>query len=182
MAPYKLLLLFLAAYSIAADPTSLRRLDGSRLPLSEANRIAQTELDRAKVTGAQIVILDRGQVVWRYAHGLRRVEGNLPMQTNTNTWAASITKGVFSVYAMQLVERGVISLDTPLASQLSQPLTSYPAYKDSATAIVNDPNWPKVTPRHLLSHTSSLHNFAFLEPDQKLHLHSTPGSIYRYSG
>lgn len=180
MAPF-LLLLFLATLSQAADPT-IRRLDGTRLPLTEAARIAKAELERAKVTGAQIVILDRGQVVWRYAHGLRRVEGALPMQTNTNTWAASITKGVFAVYAMQLVERGQLSLDIPLATQLSQPLTSYPAYKDSATAIVNDPNWQKITPRMLLSHTSSLHNFPFLEPDQKLHLHATPGSTYRYSG
>jgi CubicO group peptidase (beta-lactamase class C family) len=33
----------------------------------------------------------------------------------------------------------------------------------------------------LLAHTGGLANFAFLEPDQKMHLHSTPGTQYRYS-
>jgi CubicO group peptidase (beta-lactamase class C family) len=34
----------------------------------------------------------------------------------------------------------------------------------------------------LLSHTSGLPNFAFVEPDGKLRLHDRPGRAYRYSG
>ena len=104
------------------------------------------------------------------------------MDNETNTWAASITKGVFATYVMQLVERGQFSLDTPVAQQLPRPLITYDAYRESATELVLDPAWPLVTPRMLLAHTSGLANFAFMEPDKKMHLHFKPGTQYRYSG
>ena len=34
----------------------------------------------------------------------------------------------------------------------------------------------------LLSHTSGLANFAFIEPDKKMHLHFKPGTQSVYSG
>jgi len=34
----------------------------------------------------------------------------------------------------------------------------------------------------LLAHTSGLLNFAYLEPDKKLHLHFKPGTKFNYSG
>src|SRR5918996_752514 len=83
---------------------------------------------------------------------------------------------------MQLVERGEFSLDIPVARQLPRPLDSYDAYGESAPELVRDPAWPTVTPRMLLAHTSGLANFAFLEPDKKMHLHFKPGTAYRYSG
>ena len=83
---------------------------------------------------------------------------------------------------MQLVERGEFSLDTPIAKQLPQPLHTYEPYKETATELVRDPRWLKVTPRILLAHSSGLLNFASLEPDQKMRLHFAPGTRYSYSG
>ena len=83
---------------------------------------------------------------------------------------------------MQLVERGEFSLDTPIAKLLPQPLQTYEPYKETATELVRDPHWLKVTPRILLAHSSGLLNFAFLEPDKKMHLHFAPGTRYSYSG
>ena len=45
-----------------------------------------------------------------------------------------------------------------------------------------NPRWPSVTPRMLLAHSAGLLNFAFLEPDKKMHLHFEPGTRYSYSG
>ena len=104
------------------------------------------------------------------------------MDRETTMWAASITKGVFATYVMQLVERGEFNLDTPIASQLPRPLNSYDAYRETASEIVKDPAWPTVTPRMLLAHTSGLANFAFLEPDKRMHLQFKPGTQFRYSG
>jgi CubicO group peptidase (beta-lactamase class C family) len=104
------------------------------------------------------------------------------MDRETTTWAASITKGVFATYLMKLVEQGEFSLDQPLASQLDKPLNEYDAYKETAADLVNDPQWPSVTPRMLLSHTSGLQNFATMEPDKKMHLRFTPGKQFLYSG
>ena len=179
-------LLFCNAFdSCAADlpkASSIRRLDGTTIPIAQAESFARKTLDAVHVTGAQIAVLDRGRLVWSEAFGLRRREPKLPMDRETTTWAASITKSVFAVYAMQLVERGEFSLDVPVARQLPRPLDTYDVYREAASELVMDPAWPAVTPRMLLAHTSGLANFAFLEPDKKMHLHFKPGTQYRYSG
>jgi CubicO group peptidase (beta-lactamase class C family) len=104
------------------------------------------------------------------------------MRPDTNTWAASITKGVFSAYVMQLAEKSEFSLDTAVAQQLPQPLDHYDAYRETATELVRDPAWLTVTPRMLLAHTSGLLNFATIEPDKKMRLHFKPGTQFWYSG
>ena len=148
----------------------------------QAEAFAKKTLDAAHVTGAQIAVINRGKLVWSVAFGLRRKDPPLPMDRETTTWAASITKGVFATYVMKLVEQEEFSLDKPLASQLDKPLNEYDAYKDTAADLVNDPEWPLVTPRMLLSHTSGLQNFASIEPDKKMHLHFKPGTQFLYSG
>ncbi|HTH53506.1 MAG TPA: serine hydrolase domain-containing protein [Edaphobacter sp.] len=174
-------LLLLAPFSPAED-SSLRRLDGTRISIAEAESTARNILTQNHVTGAQIAILNHGRVVWSFAFGLRDRAQNLPMQTTTTTWAASITKGAFGVYVMQLVEQNQLSLDEPIARLLPQPLDHYDPYRNTAADLVHDPRWLAVTPRMLLSHTSGLANFVFLEPDKKIHLHFAPGSSFAYSG
>ncbi len=166
----------------SAKQDTIRRLDGSRLSKAEAAAFAKSTLADAHVTGAQIAVLDHGKLVWSAAFGLRRRDPDLPMQTDTNTWAASITKSVFATYVMQLVEKGEFNLDTPIAQMLPKPLDSYETYRESATELMKDPRWPKVTPRMLLAHSSGLLNFASIEPDKKMRLHFDPGTQFWYSG
>jgi CubicO group peptidase (beta-lactamase class C family) len=173
---------FCASAADVPKAASIRRLDGSRITVAEAESFASKTLEAAHVTGAQIAVLDRGRLVWSAAFGSRRLDPRLPMDGATNTWAASITKSVFATYVMQLVERGEFNLDVPVAKQLPQPLNSYEAYRETASELVMDPAWPQVTPRMLLAHCSGLANFAFVEPDKKMRLHSKPGTEYRYSG
>jgi CubicO group peptidase (beta-lactamase class C family) len=179
---------FLTYYVVvcsAASPTKpevIRRLDGTTITVTEAEAFARKTLETAHVTGAQIAVMDRGQLAWSLAFGLRRRDPELPMDRETTTWAASITKSVFATYVMQLVERGEFDLDVAVAKQLPQPLDSYEAYKETATQLVRDPAWATVTPRMLLSHSSGLLNFASIEPDKKMHLHFRPGSQFQYSG
>ena len=172
----------LAAWPTAQSATTNRRLDGSTISIAEAEAFARKTLDAAHVTGAQIAVIDRGQLVWSGAFGLRRLDPPLPMNRDTTTWAASFTKSVFATYVMQLVERGEFSLDTPLVAQLSQPLDAYEEYRESAADVVRDAAWATITPRMLLAHTGGLGNLTMFEPDKKMHLHFTPGSRYSYSG
>lgn len=161
---------------------SIQRLDGTRISTTDAATFARAELQKAHVTGAQIAITQNGRTVWNEAFGLRSKNPDQPMQRDTTMWAASITKSVFATYVMQLVEQGKLGLDAPIASLLSKPLDEYEPYKATAHDLVRDPRWQQVTPRMLLSHTSGLANFASLEADKKMHLHSAPGSEFRYSG
>jgi CubicO group peptidase (beta-lactamase class C family) len=179
------LLAFLILFASTAKPQTTRvihRLDGSKLSVSDADAYARKTLAAEHVTGAEWAVLNKGRLVWSAAYGMRRKDPPLEMDQETTTWAASITKSVFSTYVMQLVERGEFDLDKPVASQLPKPLNEYEPYKDSATELVRDPAWPMVTPRMLLSHSSGLANFAFLEPDKKIHLHFKPGTQFLYSG
>ena len=172
----------------ATDPQQpvIHRLDGSTISTSEAEAFARQTLESNHVTGAEILVMNHGQVAWSAAFGSRRRATDsspvLPMDTQTTLWAASITKSVFSTYVMQLVERGEFNLDTPIAQQLPQPLDTYEPYKDKASLIVKDPAWALVTPRMCLSHTTGLANFADIEPDHKMHLRTKPGTHFLYSG
>src|SRR6201996_5963031 len=148
------------------DVAVIRRLDGTTISASEAKAFAAKTLRDAHVTGAQIVVMDDGRVGWSEAFGLRRREPELPMDRETTTWAASITKSLFATYVMQLVERGEFDLDVPVEKQLEKPLDQYDDYKEKATELVRDPAWAMVTPRMLLSHSSGLKNFVALEPDK----------------
>src|ERR1700730_15739984 len=181
--PAALLSLLPLISSIAGPrPTNwIRRLDGSKISTEEADSFAKKTLAAAHVTGAQIAVLDGGRLVWSAAYGLRRREPELPMDRETTTWAASITKSVFATYVMQLVERGEFNLDEPVARQLPKTLNEYEPYRGTASEIVRDPAWPTVTPRMLLAHSSGLANFAAFEPDKKMHLHFPPGTHFQYS-
>ena len=179
------LLAFLILCASTAKPQTtgvILRLDGSKISVSDADACARKTLAAERVTGAQLAVLNKGRLVWSAAYGMRRKDPPLEMDQETTTWAASITKSVFSTYVMQLVERGEFDLDEPVASQLPKPLNGYEPYKDSATELLHDPAWPMVTPRMLLSHSSGLANFAFIEPDKKMHLHFKPGTQFLYSG
>src|SRR5580765_7219875 len=124
------------ASNCPAAGASIRRLDGTTITIAEAEPFARKTLEAAHVTGAQIVVMDRGRVVWSEAFGVRRSEPALPMTRETTTWAASITKSVFATYVMQLVERGEFSLDAPVAKQLPRPLDTYDAWRETATELV----------------------------------------------
>jgi CubicO group peptidase (beta-lactamase class C family) len=176
----------LLSFSASAARTqvsgSLHRLDGSKISIQEADAFAKKTLAAAHVTGAELAIINHGQIVWVAAYGLRRRDPALPMDQETTTWAASITKSVFATYVMTLVERGEFNLDQPVAEQLEKPLNEYEPYKETASDLVHDPGWPSVTPRMLLSHSSGLANFSYYEPDKKMHLHFKPGTGFQYSG
>jgi CubicO group peptidase (beta-lactamase class C family) len=166
--PLLAVLLSCAAVAQSPAPKNIQRLDGSTISIGEADAFAKKTLDAEHVTGAQIAVLNDGKLVWCAAFGLRRKNPDLPMDAETTTWAASITKSVFATYVMSLVERGEFDLDKPVASQLAKPLNEYEAYRETASELVRDPQWQTVTPRMLLSHTSGLANFAFIEPDKKM--------------
>jgi len=168
--------------AVAQQAGSIRRLDGSVISASDAQSLASVELKADGVTGAQIAILNHGHLVWSYAYGLRDVAKNLPMTTDTNVWAASITKAVFATWVMRQVEEGKLNLDEPVAKMLPRPLNEYERYEVSGTELMKDPRWAQVTPRMLLSHTSGFANFRELEPDGKIHIHFTPGTRFAYSG
>src|SRR4051812_19543699 len=96
----------MALTASSGQAQDIRRLDGSRISIAQADSLARRVLADNHVTGAQIAVVDDGKLVWSTGYGLRHKDPDQPMDRETTTWAASITKGVFGTYVMQLVERG----------------------------------------------------------------------------
>jgi CubicO group peptidase (beta-lactamase class C family) len=163
---------------MAAQSPEVRRFDGKPVPVERIDAEARRLMAAAKVNGLAMAVIDEGQVVLARAWGRRNVEKNLPLQTDTIMYGASLTKFAFAYMVMQLVDEGKIDLDRSIANYLPKPLPEYEFYAN----LEGDDRWRKLTPRILLSHTSGLANFAFLEPDQKMRLHFDPGTRYAYSG
>ena len=158
--------------------TAIRRFDGKTITSARIDDEAQRMMTGAKVQGLAMAVIDDGKVVFVRSWGRRNVEKDLPLQIDTIMYGASLTKFAFAYMVMQLVDEGTIHLDRSIATYLPKPLPEYPFYE----ALKGDDRWRKLTPRILLSHTSGLANFAFLEPDQKMRFHFDPGSRYAYSG
>ncbi|MGM9481099.1 serine hydrolase domain-containing protein [Roseateles sp. NT4] len=133
--------------------------------------------------GLAVAVIDGGRVVHVAAYGKRNAAGD-PLLPDTVMYGASLTKTVFAYTVMQLVDSGKLDLDEPIATYLPKPLPEYPTEaKYAAWAdLAGDTRWRRITPRMLLTHSGGFANFAFLEPDRKLHIHFDPGSRYAYSG
>ena len=133
--------------------------------------------------GIAVAVIDEGKVAYVGSWGVRNAAGQ-PLQTDTIMYGASLTKAVFAYTVMQLVEEGVIDLDTSIAAYLPKPLPDYPDEEKYAPwkDLAGDERWRKLTPRILLTHSSGFANFAFVEPDGKLRFHFDPGERYAYSG
>lgn len=158
----------------------------SAAPVPEPSDIDAQIQKAMRDTGAKglaIAVIDKGQVAYVQAYGVRN-EKDEPLQTDTIMYGASLTKTVFAYTVMQLVDQGRLDLDKPIARYLPKPLPDYPEeakYTDWAP-LRDDPRWQAITPRHSLTHSTGFANFGFLEPDGKLRIHFDPGSRYAYSG
>ena len=145
---------------------------------AEASRL----MKREHVEGLALAVIDRGKVEYVAAYGHRNVAKDLPLTTETVMYGASLTKTAFTYMLLQLVDEGRLRLDDSVADLLPKPLPEYDSDDYDYRDLASDERWRKLTPRILLSHTSGFANFRWLEPDQKLHIHSTPGTRYGYSG
>lgn len=156
----------------------VRGFDGQPVSAERIDREAVRMMAEARVQGLAMAVIDDGSVVFVRCWGRRNVEHNLPLRTDTIMYGASLTKFTFAYMVMQLVDEGKLGLDRSIADYLPRRLPEYEFYE----ALKGDERWRTLTPRILLSHTSGLANFAFLEPDGKMRLHYDPGSRYAYSG
>jgi CubicO group peptidase (beta-lactamase class C family) len=162
----------------AAEHTTIRRLDGSKITSTEIDTTVTRVMHAAEVTGVGLAIFDRGKVVYLKTYGVRDKEKNLPLTEDSVMTAASFTKVAFAYMVMQLVDEGALDLDKPVYEYLPKPLPDYQMYKD----LAGDLRYKKITARMLLSHTSGFPNWRWINDDRKLNINFEPGSRYAYSG
>lgn len=156
----------------------IQRLDGSKLAPKQIDAEVERLMTKGGVPGLALALIQNGKPVYVKSYGLRSVEKNQPLETDTVMYGASLTKLIFAYFVMQLVDEGKINLDQSISAYLKKPLPDYPKYAD----LASDPRWRSLTARMLLDHTPGFPNFRFLNPDGKLDFKFDPGTRYAYSG
>jgi CubicO group peptidase (beta-lactamase class C family) len=121
-----------------------------------------------KTPGLSLAIIKDGEVTFNKGFGVRNTSTNDPVDTETTFEAASVSKTVFAYAIMQLCQKKVMDLDTPLSQY-------YPELFDNT-----DPRFEIITARHVLSHTTGLPDWR--HSDEPFAFGFDPGKDYRYSG
>ncbi len=142
------------------------------------------------VPGVSIAVIDGGEIAWARGYGLADVESSRPVTPETLFQAASISKPVAAMAALDLVEDGLATLDEDVNDQL----TTWTVPKSELTAA------SPVTLRGLLTHTAGLtvHGFPGYGPEETVpstagilsgdgntgavHVDLEPRAEWRYSG
>jgi CubicO group peptidase (beta-lactamase class C family) len=129
----------------------------------------------ARIAGLSICWMRGFEIEWCGAFGVTDADTRTPVQTTTVFQAASLSKPVFAYIVLQLADRGVIDLDTPLLE-----------YVDLETARAghlgesfDDPRVGEVTARLVMTHTSGFPNW---RRNGNLGFLFDPGERFGYSG
>lgn len=163
----------------------IQRLDGTQISkdslTSKINQLAKA----AKVQGMAVAVFNQNTSIYQKTFGYKDAPKKLKLTDSTNIYGASLSKAVFSILTMKLVEDGVIDLDTPLESYLPKKIYEYEPqtrWHDDYSDLKTDSLYHKITARMCLAHTTGFANWRFYESDSKLRVNSIPGTTYNYSG
>ncbi|MEK6407730.1 MAG: serine hydrolase [Acidobacteriota bacterium] len=152
----------------------------------------QERMKQYKVPGVSIAVINDFKIDWAKAYGVKDIETNEPVSTETLFQAGSISKPVAAMVALKKVEQGKIALD----ENINNKLTSWKLPDNDLTAK------RRVTLANLLSHTGGLtvHGFPGYAIGEKIptlpqvldgtvpantaavRVDMEPGTKHRYSG
>ncbi len=161
------------------------RLDESIITNDSLTVKIKQLIKNADVHGMAVTVFGNDRIIYQQTFGYKNYEKQLLLTDSTNLYGASLSKAVFSVLVMKLVEEKVIDLDTPLESYLPRRIYEYEPltkWHDNFADLKQDTLYHKITARMCLNHTTGFPNWRWLEPDQKLRVKFEPGSRYSYSG
>lgn len=127
--------------------------------------ILHDPLVRAAIPGLSLAVLRGGEMASVHAMGSRGPHDGAPVDPCTVFEAASLTKPLVSLIALQLAEEGLLGLDLPLQAVCG----GYVAGDQRASTI---------TGTHVLTHTSGLPNIVSAQTPLKTHF--APGARFSY--
>ncbi|WP_271766633.1 serine hydrolase [Aquimarina algiphila] len=163
----------------------ITRLDSTEISKDSLTNTINQLMNNAEVHGMAITIFNEKKPVYQNTFGYKNVPKQLVLTDTTNIYGASLSKAVFSVLVMKLVENKIIDLDTPLESYLPKKIYEYEPqtrWHDDYSDLKSDSLYHKITTRMCLAHTSGFNNWRFFEADRKLRVNFEPGTKYFYSG
>jgi len=107
------------------------------------DRFVTAEMARQHIPGVAIAVVSRGTVVKARGYGLANVELKVPATDSSVFQSGSVGKQFTAAAVLLLVEDGKLGLDDPITKLLPE----------------GDSVWGGITIRHLLTHTSGIHEY-----------------------
>jgi CubicO group peptidase (beta-lactamase class C family) len=139
-------------------------------------------LDLYNVPGVGYALIQDGEIIQVGGVGVRDTRSDLPVTAETLFPIGSITKSFTTLAVMQLVDAGLLDLDTPVIEYVPQ------------LVLATEEATQSVTLRHLLSHTSGLARAdqMLIHADKmtraesvaamaEIPINTAPGQTYEYS-
>ena len=153
-------------------PAQTERLEsGASVELETVSSEVQQMIQSRQISGAVVLVEHKGAVVHHTAHGLRDIESEAPMKTDTIFRIYSMTKPVTSVAALMLVEEGRLNLDDSIDEHLPEFSSLHVRGFFGRRAPLKQP----VTVRDLLRHTSGMtYGFFGVGPVDLMYMKSHP--------
>jgi CubicO group peptidase (beta-lactamase class C family) len=119
-----------------------------------------------RTPGMSVALIRSGRLAWAGGFGVTDVVTRSRVDSATIFSAASLAKPVSAYAALQLVDAGLLALDTSLARYVASPFST-------------EPEIDRITARHVLTHTAGLSNYL---QDRVRRVRSSPGEQFSYSG
>lgn len=139
-------------------------------------------LDLYNVPGVGYALIQDGEIIQVGGAGVRDTISNLPVTAETVFPIGSITKSFTALAVMQLVDAGLLDLDTPVIEYVPD------------LVLATEEATQGVTLRHLLAHTSglaradqmlikadSMSRAELVAAMAEIPIHAAPGEVYEYS-
>jgi CubicO group peptidase (beta-lactamase class C family) len=149
--------------AIAAVCIWLCAFGSSQSPAADIEQL----LKDGRVPGLSFAVIRDGKIVQTGTAGVRDTSTGIPVDENTIFEAASLSKPVFTYAVLQLVDAGLLSLDSPLSLYV-------PNY------VKDDPRADTITVRNVLNQASGLPNWR--SKTNPLKTYFQPGERFSYSG
>lgn len=177
------------AVTSSRNENQITRIDGTTISEKVLTKKINDLVKKAKVTGLAVSVLNQNETVYQKTFGFRNKEKQEPLEKNSIMYGASLSKAVFSILVLQLVEEGKIDLDVPLQEYLNKPLPDYKFSKSwkGYANLKDDKRYEDLTARMCLTHTTGFPNWRFLtekgfDKNGQLYFQFDPGKRYSYSG
>lgn len=123
------------------DHTAAGAVDAGRDQLDEIDLKLDREIQSGRSPSVQYYLFDSENIIKHYCSGFSKLETQKKVSANTTYNAFSVTKTFTALAILQLMEQGLIKLDSPVNSYLPE-----------------FPYGAEITVRHLLNHSAGIPN------------------------
>ncbi|MBI1932271.1 MAG: serine hydrolase [Ignavibacteriales bacterium] len=130
-------------------------------------------ISELNVPGVSISIINNNQISYSKTFGISDAGTKTPVEENTMFEACSMSKPVFAMLALKLVQEGKLDLDTPLFNYYAENFVS-----------ADDDYSKQITARMILTHTSGMPNWRMGDEERNgpIPVYFKPGLKFNYSG